>query len=108
MSSLKNCPKPTKLARDAERARRRQDLYDYRRVQYRLANRRDGGHCVICGNRGMDIHHVYGRGREAGDWREHYSKLMVVCRSCHPLPIVGDKAGKNLEWVEELLEEIND
>ncbi len=74
-------PKP--ITRKAENARRLRALRKYRREQYLLAVERDSGLCE-CGRPGADVHHVYGRGREAGDWREHHEQLRCVCRECHP------------------------
>jgi hypothetical protein len=46
-----------------------------------------------------DVHHVKGRGKWAGDEREHYTNLMCVCRAHHPPPM-KDPRGKQ-EWVSE-------
>jgi len=100
-------PKPLKDDRLEARDSRRDVLRDWRRKQYELAVARDRGACVFCGKAAQDVHHVYGRGKEIGDKREAYTSLMCVCRACHPGRIVGDKAGKNLEYVEEKLKEIN-
>ena len=57
-------------------------LDEYRQEQYLLAIERDGGLCRYCRKSAVDVHHKYGRGREAGDPREHYSNLECVCREC--------------------------
>jgi hypothetical protein len=75
-------PKPEK--RKVEKEARRERLRAYRRRQYELAIERDGGMCVKCGRVAVDVHHIYGRGRDAGDWRERYDSLECVCRGCHP------------------------
>ena len=100
-------PKPLKDDRLEARDDRRHRLQEYRRSQYAKAMERDGGRCVFCPAPAQDIHHAYGRGRDAGDYREYYKNLMCVCRACHPGRIVGDRAGRNLEYVEEKLREIN-
>ena len=78
---MRPCPKPE--LRKVENAKRLRELRTYRREQYLLAAERDRGLCH-CGKLAVDIHHVYGRGRQAGDWREHYEQLRCVCRECHP------------------------
>jgi len=94
-------------------AEQHSDLLLYRASQRELAIERDGGLCQICAAEGIhreadDVHHVYGRGHKAGDWREDYKNLMCVCRECHPMPIFSKPAGENLRWVEEILEKINE
>jgi hypothetical protein len=75
-------PKPP--TRKAEKEKQRARLREYRREQYQLAIDRDGGLCRMCGRMAADVHHVYGRGKRAGDWREHHDNLICVCRQCHP------------------------
>jgi 5-methylcytosine-specific restriction endonuclease McrA len=79
---VKGYSKPEPLA--DERRRRREELREYRKAQYRLAIERDGGLCCTCGRVAVDVHHLYGRGRVAGDWRERHENLECVCRGCHP------------------------
>ena len=100
-------PKPLKSDRKKARDDRKRCLDEYRKANYILAFERDGGKCVFCGKPAVDCHHCFGRGRDAGDWQEHYTSLLCVCRLCHPGRIVGDRAGKNLEYVEEKFKEIN-
>lgn len=100
-------PKPLKRDRLEARDERKIYLKEYREQQYCKAFERDGGKCALCGKPANDVHHCYGRGVDAGDWREHYTNLMCVCRGCHPGRIVGERAGKNLEFVEDKLKEIN-
>ncbi len=78
---LRACPKPESRKKGNDRRIRK--LKKYRREQYLLAIERDGGLCE-CGREGADVHHIYGRGREAGDWREHHDQLRCTCRECHP------------------------
>ena len=81
MSVMVGCPKPESMK--AVNDRRRTELQEYRRLQYLLAIERDSGLCG-CGRLAVDVHHEYGRGRRAGDWREHHDNLRCVCRACHP------------------------
>lgn len=93
--------------------KRKQDLKEYREIQAQLAIHRDGALCAIHyfrdGKRvpGNQVHHVYGRSRRAGDWRESYKSLLCTCIACHPLPIQIKGASPNLDWVEEILEMAN-
>lgn len=106
-------PKPTKRERVKEKEDKKKSLIAYRRHQSALAILRDNDQCVICWfvhkrvRRREHIHHVYSRGREAGDWREHYINLMCVCASCHPLPIQTPGGSANLGWVEDVREQMN-
>lgn len=70
---------------------KRQDrVKAYRSEQAKLAIYRDNALCAIhFFSHGVrrpyeEVHHVFGRGRDAGDWREHVSSLLCVCRQCHP------------------------
>lgn len=91
----------------------KEELREYRQRQAALTIWRDNDQCVICyfkhlrNNRRAEIHHVYSRGRKAGDPREHYSNLMCVCRQCHPMPIQQQGASASLGWVENILEQAN-
>lgn len=102
-------PKPAKGGKKREMEARKHTLSVFRRVNAARAIERDNGQCVICYyNHGVeqrydDVHHVYGRGREAGDDREHYTSLMCVCRGCHPMPIQTPGANASLYWVEHTL-----
>jgi hypothetical protein len=90
----------------------------YRKINKIICIERDAGKCAIhYFNKGeevlaCDVHHVFGRGKVAGDYREHYTNLMCVCRECHPLPIFTAnnilKAGENLSWVLEILHKANE
>lgn len=92
----------------------KQLLKEYRATQALLAIHRDNALCAIHYFRdkmrvpGNQVHHVYGRSRRAGDWRENYESLLCVCIACHPLPIQIKGASPNLDWVEEILEQAND
>lgn len=107
-------PKPTKAARLRAKASKKSGLVAYRRTQCAIVIERDADLCVICyfkHNRirmRQEIHHVYSRGRETGDWREHYTSLMCVCKECHPLPIQVPGASANLGWVEDILRMANE
>ena len=74
---------------------------------------RDGGFCAICYFRDgvetpfEEVHHVYSRGKKEGDWREHYTSLLCVCKKCHPLPIITPGGSARLGWVEEVLRKAN-
>lgn len=110
MAKFNPKPKPRKNERTDHKTDRKDALSVYRRSQAALAKFRDDSLCVICyfehhRRRHMDeVHHVYGRGKEAGDWRESYQSLMCVCRTCHPPPVVE---GSHLAWVEDLLHQAN-
>lgn len=60
-----------------------------REVNKRIAVERDSGLCVPCylrtglRIRANDVHHVFGRAKKVGSYRERYTALMCVCRSCH-------------------------
>jgi len=79
-------PHPKPISKKEENGERKQKLEEYRREQYLLAIERDGGMCCYCGKSAADVHHKYGRDREAGDPKEHYSNLECVCRESHPPP----------------------
>lgn len=85
----------------------------YRSVQRMLVIDRDDGSCVICWfkhgrmRKANEVHHVYGRGKKAGDWREQYTRLMCVCKECHmQAPPAQDRHSKQA-WVIELLDKAN-
>lgn len=115
-----SAPKPTRSARKADKASRTNALHDYRHTQAALAIERDGDLCIFCYfldddykpvanppfriRKRADVHHVYGRGRTAGDWRESHKVLACTCRECHPQPIIaGPGNSPNLAWVEDAL-----
>lgn len=100
--------KPSKKDRLAVKSKREVALVRYRKEQYALAQERDNDLCVFCGKPRDDVHHVYGHGKYAGDWREHYTSLMCVCRKHHPAPIFHKPAGPKLAYVERKLEKINE
>jgi len=88
--------------------KRKRKLAVYRKEQYALAYERDQGGCRICEKaRAEDRHHVFGRGRRAGDWQEHHTNLVFVCRSCHPLPIKILPPRDDQMWIVDLLDKIN-
>lgn len=103
----------SKVTRRKERQAEKRALSEYRSRQAIFAIQRDFDRCVICHfkfgrrRRRQHIHHVYGRGRKAGDWREHYTNLMCVCMDCHPLPIQTPGGNHALSWVEDIREKMN-
>ena len=105
--------KPTKKQREEEKRFRKERLVAYRKVNAAKVIERDNSLCAICFFKHdrermyADVHHVYSRAREAGNWREHYTNLMLVCRACHPLPVQTAGASVNLAWVEVVLEQAN-
>jgi predicted HNH restriction endonuclease len=84
----------------------------YRETNYMLCVDRDLALCVICWfSKGIrtqyeHVHHVLGRGTEAGDYREHYTNLMCVCAECHPLP--AQDAGSKQSWVIDISKKSNE
>jgi len=107
-------PKPSKKDRIEKKQEQVDALHDYRRVQSALAISRDNDQCVICWfmhhrkRKRAEIHHVYSRSREAGDWREQYTSLMCVCKECHPQPIKILGGSANLSWIEDVLRQANE
>lgn len=86
---------------------------EYRRQQGFIAIFRDHGRCVFCyyviGRDRMfdEVHHVFGRGVKAGDWRDEYTSLLCLCRDCHSmLRPLGYKRGTPT-FEERLLERAN-
>ena len=101
-------PKPQKGAKKKANEKRKRELAAYRKTQYALALERDQGGCRICeAARADDCHHVFGHGRRAGDWQEHYTNLVFVCRPCHPLPIKILPPRDDQLWIVDLLDKIN-
>ena len=87
---LKPHPKPEPRKRQKQRASKR--LAYHRRQQALRAKDRDSWRCQICADKGVttrawDVHHIFGRGNSVESWRECYTALMCVCRSCHPAPL---------------------
>ena len=107
-------PKPTKAERLATKSDQKQDLKLYRQVQAALAIERDHSYCVFCYFMDgrivprADVHHVYGRGKRAGDWREHYRHLLCTCRKHHPLPIQTPGGNPDLAYVEQVMANANE
>lgn len=105
-TTRKPYPKPSKKDRIAEKENTKRTLRAYRDSQYALAKQRDGGHCVFCFfqesalRQASEVHHVYSRGRAAGDWREHYTNLLCTCVRHHPPPIITPGGSATLGWVE--------
>lgn len=100
-----------KQERENQTKQRKQALNNYRHIQSLLAANRDGGLCVfhyfLKGQKvqKQDIHHCFGRGDQAGDWREHYTSLLSTCRECHPLPM--QDLGSKQNWVIEVMDKAN-
>ena len=67
----------------------REKLARHRRRQRQLALQRDAGLCQYhlreLGERipGTEVHHVHGRGRKIGSYREKYTNLLCLCPVCH-------------------------
>ncbi len=107
-------PKLSRKTRLAEETNRKRFLKAYRQVNKLLAIHRDSNLCAVCfflhdkKKRADDVHHVYGRGQKAGDWRERYINLLCVCREHHPLPIQIPKANDELVWIEDVLVSANE
>jgi hypothetical protein len=107
-------PKPTKADRTKQKKERKSSLVEYRHNQVALAILRDADVCALCWilqtkrTPRTQVHHVYGRGKDAGDWREHYTSLLCVCNECHPLPIQTPGANADLAYVEEVLRLANE
>lgn len=93
---------------------RKKRLREYRSHNAKVAIYRDNDQCVICYFRegvttpSTQVHHIYGRGRDRDDGREHYTNLMCVCNACHPQPIKHEPAGDNLAWVEKIADRMNE
>jgi len=101
-------PKPQRGAKKKANEKRKRELAAYRKEQMELAYNRDEGGCRVCEKeRAFDVHHVYGHGREAGDWQEHFSNMFSCCRKCHPLPIKFLPPKPEQMWQIELLDKIN-
>lgn len=107
-------PKPTKQSRKQAAQAKKLALQEFRRAQVALAISRDDNRCVFCwfllgitASRD-DVHHVYGRGQEAGDWRERYTCLLCSCRKHHPSPIKDPGGNPDLAYVEDVLRQANE
>lgn len=80
--------KPEKTAKE-ERRERMKRRGEYAQLQAQRVVFRDNGLCINCyfvhgrAKKYDEVHHFYGRGRDAGDWREHHTSLGCLCRSCH-------------------------
>jgi len=105
--------KPSKNERTARDRQKKQALARYRQEQVALAIHRDNSQCVFCWfllgvtTKRDEIHHVYGRGTEAGDWRERYENLLCTCKRHHPQPIKAPGLNPNLDWVEAVRKAAN-
>lgn len=87
-------------------------LVKYRSIQATLCIERDNALCAIHffkHNKIVSYHHVHhvrGRGRVAGDSREHYTSLLCVCNICHPPPAQDDEGKQS--WVVDILAQANE
>jgi len=101
MRQIRPVPKP-KQKRKGKSALRK-----YRKEQRLLAIQRDAGLCQYCYRLkgkyvdAQEVHHVFGRGRKAGDWRESYKSLLSTCRDCHPSGTSRNRGDEVSEWVLE-------
>lgn len=106
-------PKPTKESRETADANRKKALLAFRSIQVSLAKNRDNNQCVFCffengvNKKAEEVHHVYGRGRKADDWRENYLNLLCTCRDHHPQPIKTPAGNKTMQYVEDVLDQAN-
>ena len=106
--------KPSKQDRIAKDKQEKQALARYRQEQVVQAIHRDNSQCVFCWfllgvtTKRDEIHHVYGRGTEAGDWRERYENLLCTCKRHHPPPIKSPGLNPNLDWVEAVRKAANE
>jgi hypothetical protein len=112
---MRPCPKPSRKIRVTAKADQRSELLDHRRKQYQLTASRDNDKCTFCwylyGKRvkAVDVHHVYGRGKDKGSWRENYRLMLCTCRTCHPLPVyAGPGTSIKLAYVEAILARANE
>lgn len=111
---IRPAPKPSKAERADAKQSQISSLKEYRRVQAALAIDRDGDLCAIhwfkYGKRVLrqDVHHVYGRGRKAGDRKEHYTSLLCLCRGCHSQIAAIKTPGSTHRWVVDILQSAND
>ena len=86
----------------------KEELRKYREQQALLAIHRDHALCAIhfflFGERKPyeEVHHVFGRSRMAGDWKEHHSSLMCVCRACHPAGAARAPYGSHEKYIDVL------
>ncbi len=119
MSWRKPAPKPTssrksKRGSNFAKQEQKQDLREWRKKNYELAEARDKGLCVFCFfsfgvERPASVHHhVYSRDRSAGGWREHYTNILCTCDEHHPPPIIFPGASKNLSWIEDVARKANE
>ena len=100
--------KPSKKDRLAVKSKREVALVRYRKEQCALAWKRDKGMCRICNKvPAVECHHIWGRGKITGDWREVYTSLICTCRACHPRPIHHRPPKKDMIWIETLQKQIN-
>jgi hypothetical protein len=107
-------PKPSKKQRTMDEKREHDELYQHRKKQFELAYLRDNGLCVFCyflrgvRTHAADVHHVYGRGKYKGSWREDFRMMVCTCRRCHPQPIYGGQGTSiKLKYVETMLDRAN-
>lgn len=107
-------PKPEKGGKKREDDKRKRALQKYRGSQVPIAISRDNDQCAICHfkhgryRKRQEVHHVYSRGRKSGDFREHYTSMLCVCKECHPPPIQIPGGSATLGWVEDILKRANE
>lgn len=107
-------PKPSRAGRLKKKKDQAAELGQYRKQQALLAINRDNDQCVFCyflrgkNTPRAEVHHVYSRGKKAGDWREQYTSLLCTCRECHPLPIIYVGGSVELAYVEIVLQQANE
>jgi hypothetical protein len=104
--------KPEKSAKE-ERRERMHRRGEYASAQAQQTIFRDDALCINCFfTYGIvrefdEVHHFYGRGRDADDWREHHSSMGCLCRKCHnkftPIKVKGTRPEQ-----EKVLEQANE
>jgi len=94
----------------ADRAKRKADLRALDRKESRAVKLRSDGQCEVvfsdtggrCSRRATEVHHMLGRGREAGPWmKPEYKQHVCAGPTGHHLMITGDIGGKRLKLVQE-------
>lgn len=98
-------PKPKPQSKKEEKAEKKALLDEYREIQKRLAVRRDDGYCVFCffllgvREHAVDVHHVFGRGKDIEDIREDCTSLLCTCRHHHPGPILTEIPSPEQDYI---------
>lgn len=51
--------------------------------------------CEACGREAVDIHHIYGRGKD----KDVIKNLMALCRKCHTKAHNGEISKGNMQYI---------